>query len=223
MEEKQTKEALRQRFRRFYDPAKNEGFFARRIVLVEGGTEVYALPIYFDAIGFNVDREEVAILSAGSVDALDYLYIIFNELGIPCYVIFDADKPAEDFDVANLSADRRQDLRAKHRRNVQWLELFGAPELIPEDDLSFPKTTVHDRVTVFENEFEVQIHHSLPNYEVIKAEASKWYKGIKPLVARHIALHVVEEMPNAIPPIFYEIRDSIRSLEWAGSCLMLDD
>jgi len=218
-----TEEALRQRFRRFYDPTKNEGFFAKRIVLVEGNTEAYALPIYFDAIGFNIDREEVAILSAGSVNALNYLYLIFNELGIPCYVIFDADKPVEDFDAAKLSKEKRKELRDKCQRNTNWLKLFGAPELIPEDEFGFPETTVHDRVTVFQNKFEVQIHHSLPNYEAIKAEASKWYKGVKPLIARHIALYVVEEMPDAIPSILYKIRDKIRSLEWPGSCLMLDD
>jgi predicted ATP-dependent endonuclease of OLD family len=218
-----TEEALRQRFRRFYDPAKNEGFFAKRIILVEGGTEMYALPIYFDAIGFNIDREEVAIIGAGSVNALDYLYIIFNELGIPCYVIFDADKPVEGFDVAKLSNEKRKELRSKCQRNANWLKLFGAPKLIPEDEFGFPETTVHDRVAVFQNKFEVQVHHSLPNYEAIKAEASKWYKDIKPLLARHIALHVVEEMPEAIPPILHEIRDKIRSLEWHGSCLMLDE
>jgi predicted ATP-dependent endonuclease of OLD family len=218
-----TKEALRQRFRRFYDPAKNEGFFAKRIILVEGGTEMYALPIYFDAIGFNIDREEVAIIAAESVDALGNLYIIFNELGIPCYVIFDADKPVEDFDVANLSKEKRKELKKKCERNAKWLKLFGASELIPEDEFGFPETTVHDRVTVFQNNFEVQVHHSLPNYATIKAEASKWYKDIKPLLARHLALHVVEEMPDAIPSIFRDMRDKIRGLQWPGSCLMLDD
>jgi len=218
-----TGEALRQRFRRFYDPTKNEGFFAKRIILVEGGTEVYALPIYLDAIGFNIDREETAIIGAGSVGALDYLYIIFNELGVPCYVVFDSDKPVEHFEVAKLSKEKRKDLERKCQRNAKWLEFFGAPELIPKDEFAFPETTVHDRVTIFQNNFEVQIHQSLRNYEAIKAEASKLYRKIKPLIARHIALHVTEQMPDAIPSIFHEMRDKIRALEWPGSCLMLDD
>ena len=124
--------SIREHFGRFYHPAKNEGFFARRVVLVEGATDEFALPLYFKALLFDVDLEQTSIINSDSVQHIDSLFLVFNELGIPCYVIFDGDKPQFDFsDLANLTSDQRTDVKTKGERNTHHLELFGLSDVVP--------------------------------------------------------------------------------------------
>lgn len=74
---------------------QDEGFFAEKVILVEGNTERYALPIYFQKLQFDLDKENIALIEAGSVDAIKAVHAIFSAFGIPVYVIFDGDKPKE--------------------------------------------------------------------------------------------------------------------------------
>lgn len=218
-----TAESIRGNFGRFYDPAKNEGFFAKKVILVEGPTEEYALPIYFRTLGYDLDQEQTAIINAGSVQHLDYLYIVFNELGIPCYVIFDGDKPMIDpFDPSTLNNEQRRDLKEKSKRNKSHLKIFGLPGLV--DDASeyfFPPTMVNDRITIFEHEFEVEIHQTLPGYAELKARASAFFgNDSKPLIARYIADQITQT-PEHIPALILTILENVRSCSHHGCCLMI--
>ena len=67
-------DSLRHRFGHICDESKNEGFFANKVILVEGDTEKYALPMYFEKNGLSLDSERICIITAGSVDCIDYLY-----------------------------------------------------------------------------------------------------------------------------------------------------
>jgi putative ATP-dependent endonuclease of OLD family len=219
-----TAESIRENFGRFYDPAKNEGFFARKVVLVEGLTEEYSLPIYFKSLNFDTDQEQVAIISAGSVQHLDYLYIVFNELGIPCYVIFDGDKPrTEPFDPSIVSGDVRRDLRKKSRRNKDLLNLLGLSDQVDEDDeYFFPRKIITEHVAVFEHEFEVEVQHPLPEYEKLKSEATEIFgNDSKPLIARYIARQISQDVDH-IPEVIKVILDNVKLCTFHGSCLFLD-
>lgn len=216
--------SIREHFGRFYHPTKSEGFFARRVVLVEGATEEYSLPIYFKSLGYDVDLEQTSIINAESVQHIDSLFLVFNELGIPCYVIFDGDKPQYDF--SNLTAitpEQREDIGAKSKRNKNHLEIFGASDLIPAGTNNFfPVTTIHQRVAIFENDFEAEVHMVLPNYEQLKTEATKLYRDSKPLIARHIAQSVSQE-PKNIPSVVSQILEQVKACQHHGTCLKLDD
>ncbi len=216
-----TDEGIREVFNRFYDPAKNEGFFAKKVVLVEGQTEEYALRIYFEAQGYNIDQEQVAIISTGSVQHMDSLFIIFNELGIPCYPIFDGDKPQEPFDPKTLNQDKSEDLKEKSKRNKHHLTMFGVPELISYEELYFfPSTSIHDRVTVWEHDFETDVHSSIANYSELKHQATRLFgSDSKPLVARYIAGQVVKDL-DSIPACITDLLEKVRACENHGSCLM---
>jgi len=48
--EKVSSESIREHYSHVYNPRRSEGFFASKIILVEGLTEEYSLPIYADAI-----------------------------------------------------------------------------------------------------------------------------------------------------------------------------
>jgi hypothetical protein len=212
-------EGLRQKFSHFYDAAKNEGFFANKVILVEGPTEEYALPIYFEALGFNLDQSQVAIISAGSVQNLNYLYIIFNELDIPCYLIFDGDKPIE-FDPNQIDTSQKDDLKNKSRRNIELLQFVGATEYITKETYFFP-CICENRVNVFEHEFEIEVHQILPKYNEWKAEATKLFgNDSKPLAARYIARKAVEA--SDIPVIISQILENVKACSHRGTCLLLE-
>lgn len=216
-------ESLRQSFRRFYDPAKNEGFFSKKVIIVEGETESEALPIYFRALGYDLDQEEVSIVHAGGVGAIDYLYIVFNELSIPCYVVFDADAPIEPCDFDSLPKEQKRKLKDRCKRNGDLLKILGVEALVPTEPHTFPETVVHQKVAVWKNKFEVQIHHPIPHYETWKAEASALFASdSKRLTARYIAEQVVEDENTEIPDLVAEICDKVQDLTWSGSCLMLE-
>ena len=217
-------ESLRQSFRRFYDPAKNEGFFSKKIIIVEGETELEALPIYLRALGYDLDQEEVSIIHAGGVGPIDYLYIVFNELSIPCYVVFDADAPVgyspDDFD--SLSREDKKKIKKCCKRNGDLLKLLGAEELVPTEPHIFLETTVHEKVAVWKNEYEVQIHHPMLRYKEWKAEASALFgSDSKRLTARYIAEQMVKDEDTDIPDLVVQIHDKVQALAWSGSCLML--
>src|SRR5690606_6982520 len=55
--------SIRHRFYHIIDESKNEGFFAKKIILIEGDTEKYALPNYFLAKGLDIDVSRIAIIS----------------------------------------------------------------------------------------------------------------------------------------------------------------
>ena len=89
-------ESIRELYANAYHPMRSEGFFAKRIILVEGATEQYALPIYAEALKHPLDHLGISVVDCGGKGPMDRLYRIFNELGIPCYLLFDYDKNSKD-------------------------------------------------------------------------------------------------------------------------------
>ena len=100
-----TDQSMRKLSSHAYHPNRSEGFFAKSIILVEGPTEQYALPIYAEACGFLLDVMNVSVVDSGGKGPMDRLYRIFNELGIPCYLLFDYDKSNEDRDIIKKSEE----------------------------------------------------------------------------------------------------------------------
>jgi predicted ATP-dependent endonuclease of OLD family len=68
-----------------------EGFFASKIILVEGVSDKAVLEGAYGAMGRRADAEGIAILSTDGKTKMDKPFYIFNMLGIPTYLIFDSD------------------------------------------------------------------------------------------------------------------------------------
>jgi predicted ATP-dependent endonuclease of OLD family len=209
--------SLRHRFGNICDESKNEGFFAKKIILIEGETEKYALPIYFSHQNFDVDTEGIAIITAGSVDNINYLYVIFNEFNIPCYIIFDGDKP--DQVLGELFGDKKEDALNKTRRNKELLKFVG--ETIDEKaEFFFPPTTVNEKFAIWEKDFEETFHKNLKNYSEIKGKAKKLYgTDSKPLTGRFFASYLTKEDPKNISPYINDLIENIKRCQWTKSCL----
>lgn len=116
----------------------NEGFFAKKIILVEGQSETLLLPYLFDLVGFDFIKEGISIVRCGSKSELDRFYRLYSEFGIPCYVIFDGDKHLTG------TSDEQENIKKNKA-------IFG---LLGENELDYPDGTPKDKYLGFEYEFE---------------------------------------------------------------------
>lgn len=206
---KPTPESMRERYSHVYSGTRAEGLFARKVVLVEGITEEYAIPLYSESLGYNMDREGVSVVSSGGKTQIDRLLRIFNEFKIPCFVIFDGDKSNKDPEIKKMTKE--------------LLDLFGWKGECP------PPTLVENRFAVFEEKYETQMSNEISDYNAI-VEAAKKELGLgsesgKPLIARYMARKLIEQGNKETDPAKYvpktikSIIDKIRVLKWEGSIL----
>ena len=85
------KESLRARLGNIITPWGSEGFFADKIVLVEGPSDRAAILTSAKLNGYNFDEKGIVVIPCESKSSLDKPYAIFSSLGIPTYVIWDWD------------------------------------------------------------------------------------------------------------------------------------
>ncbi|HCU01815.1 TPA: hypothetical protein DIC62_03415 [Candidatus Nomurabacteria bacterium] len=122
----------------------NEGFFAKKIILVEGQSESLLLPYFFDLIGFDYTKEGISIVRCGCKDEIDRFYRLYNEFGIPCFVLFDGDKQLEgsDEELENI------------QKNVYIMSLFG------EVESPYPDNVSREKYLGFETKLEDNLGYS---------------------------------------------------------------
>ncbi len=73
-----------------------KGMFAETIILVEGATEFFALPIYLKRIGYSLAEHGVEIVNCRGKDSIPLFWRLFRAYGYNCYFIFDGDAKAEE-------------------------------------------------------------------------------------------------------------------------------
>lgn len=196
-------ESMREQYGHAYTLSRNEGFFAKSLILVEGPTETYAIPIYAAAMGHDLDALSIGVIECGNKAQIDRLYRIFNELGIACYVVFDFDRDNEDKD--------------RIRESKELLALVCAPVVD-----SPTAATVEAQCAYFVNTWEDDLSAEIDDYTSLKTEARKSL-GIKqdgkPLVARFIARKLTKRTPSFIPPTVKRIVEMAVKVSHRGTCL----
>lgn len=191
-----TASGVRTRYRNICRLEHNDAFFARKIVLVEGETEEYSLPIFASGLGYDLDAFGVSVVNAHGKNNLDQLYQLYDCFGFPIYLIFDNDRGGK----------QRSDLET----NKTLLRMLGKPEELTPDG------SVTEEYAVLEKNFEHQMQISLDAISVGKYQALKQAaeqelgNRSKGLVARHMAQALVDE--QTIPDFIVKIITKIRSL-----------
>ena len=150
-------------------------FFANKIVLVEGPTEEYALPIYLDAVGYDTLENGVAVISVGGKGNLAKWWRFFSAYQIPTFVCFDNDAKKD-----NDGTKRKDALKA-----------IGIPELELNNILSTSDWNVNDRFCVFGSDFEDTFRASFIDYSSIEKEEIFRLGASKPIIARAVARKIV--------------------------------
>jgi putative ATP-dependent endonuclease of the OLD family len=202
-----TDKSVRVRYSHAYSPSRNEGFFAKKIILVEGQTELYALPLYAQAMGHDLDALSIGVVECGSKANINMLYRVFNELGIGCFVLFDFDR------------DNKDKKRVEESRKL--LNLLGAP------DIEKPEApAIESNYAYFVHVWEKDLESEIPNYQELK-EAGKQALGLeldsKPLLGRYVATRLVSDKPPTIPETLRAIIERAICVEYKGSCLHHED
>lgn len=80
-----------------------EGFFALKVVLVEGVGDQAAILAIANAHGFDLSAHGIAVVQVSGKNNLDKPLLIFRGLGIPTYVIWDNDLHPEEHQAANIA------------------------------------------------------------------------------------------------------------------------
>ncbi len=198
--------SMRDLYYHAYNPRRNEGFFASKIILVEGLTEEYSLPIYADAIpNCAFDPQGISVIECGGKGSMDRLFRIFNEFHIPCYILF-------DYDSGNLNKDIID-------KSKELLALAGESEGAP------PSVFVADGVACFPKKWELDLKDEIPDADTLAREARKEL-GLnpendsgKPLIARYIARKLIARDPAVVPPSLKTIIEKAVTVKWKQSCL----
>jgi putative ATP-dependent endonuclease of OLD family len=200
----------------FYEVAATDeiraGFFARKIILVEGPTEAEALPIYLTRVGLDVVREGIALIPVFGVGNLAKWLRFFGAYKIPTYVVFDNDA-AEDAD-----ANRRTDLF-----EALQLPLERRDELLEASSL-----VVQPTAAAFGVNFESTLADLFgTSYEAMSTDAADTYKlsreGSKPLVGRYVAEHIDPARESSAWALIGDLAEAIRGLVLNGAPQVADD
>lgn len=203
---KVTPESMRDRYSHAYNPRRNEGFFASKIVLVEGTTEEYSLPIYADSLpNCAFDPHGISAVECGGKGSMDRLFRIFNELHIPCFMLFDYDKGNSDEEII--------------RKSKELLALAGQSQEAPSSLL------VADGVACFPSKWETDLKSEIADADTLEAAARKELSLSndtgKPLIARYIARKLTSRNPPFVPPTLKKIIQKAIAVTWEKSCLKM--
>ncbi|WP_332736862.1 ATP-dependent nuclease [Flavihumibacter sp.] len=149
------------------------GFFANKIILVEGPTEELSLPIYFERLGFDPTEFGIEIIGVGGKGNLAKWWRLFTLYKIPTFICFDNDAKTEDKD-----GSRRQDA----------LKAIGIKDEELKNILSIENWCVSDRFCIFGTDFETTMRVSFEDYGKIESQVIETLgNSSKNLIARETA------------------------------------
>ena len=201
-------EGIREHYSHAFNPMINEGFFADKVVIVEGPSEQYSLPIYADGLSYNLDRNNVSAVDCGGKGQIDRVLRVFNGFRIPSYVWFDGDKDSKE---------------SKVRANtLELLELLGDPVKSIEE----VQTKVTGTYAVLEHDLERTLRGELEDYDKLLDEAASTLGPTgKPLKHRFIATRLRQMITDGhapeqvLPKTIVEIVRNLERVSYSGTVL----
>jgi putative ATP-dependent endonuclease of OLD family len=157
------------------------GFFANKIILVEGPTEEMTLPVYLEGAGLDTLENCIAVISVGGKGNLAKWWRFFSSYKVPTFVCFDNDAEKDNND------SKRKDA----------LKAIGIPGDQVSDVLSCDDWNINDQFCVFGADFEKTMQTSFANYALFEVEEKNRLGTFsKPIIARAVAKRVVSSERN---------------------------
>ncbi|MFN4220471.1 MAG: ATP-dependent nuclease [bacterium] len=90
-----------------------EAMFSRLVVIVEGDTELGAIPIFFENLGIDLDEYGITVLKADGVESFGNIKEVLNNFGIHCITFADRDTNRQEdgvHDVVTSGKDFEEDV-----------------------------------------------------------------------------------------------------------------
>jgi len=119
-------DTLPHRLRAIMTPHLNEGFFANAVVLVEGEDDHAAITAMSRLNGIDLDSLGIALIPVGGKRNLDRPALIFQQFGIPVYIVWDADSGRGETQGKCDSCGRALDNKPDPKDNHRLLRIVGA-------------------------------------------------------------------------------------------------
>jgi len=171
------------------------GFFANKIVLVEGPTEELTLPVYLEKVGLDTLKEGIEVINVAGKGNLAKWWRLFTLYEIPTFVCFDNDS--------------RKDGNGNKRKDA--LKAIGIPEEEIDELLTEEHWNINDNFCVFGEDFEATMRASFDEYEAIETDAKERLGDSKHIVAREVA-HELEVNDDVGWEWFKSLAESIENL-----------
>ena len=193
--------------RHIRNPWINEGFFSKCVILVEGDSDRAAILGASSALKINLESEDISIIPCFGKGGLDKVAIIFKQLCIPTYVIWDNDKDSEK----NSKKNSKKYKSGQIKNNRILLKLFGQKET------NYPSHVKNDHAviegtleTMLKNEigdkYDKMLDSCVMKYGLKKSDAEK-----NPTVIKTI-LEDLEKCGGKIPITLKQILEKIEQL-----------
>lgn len=201
---------IREQYSHVFNPMINEGFFANKVVIVEGPSEQYLLPIVADTVDYNLDKNNVSVIHADGKGQMDRLLRIFNGFKIPTFLWFDGDKNNSD--------------SATKEKTLELLKLVDNEK----SSIDEVETEVESTHAVLENNLEKTIQKEICyfDYNTLIDQATDLLGPTgKPLKNRFIATKLKKAVDSGesphdiIPDTIINILESIKELKYENSIL----
>lgn len=156
--------------RLFSDESK--GFFATKVLLVEGATEYYALPQIMRTLGHSLVQSGVEIVMASGKNSIPLYWRIFKAFGIQCACLFDGDGKGKD---KKSSENANNQLQA-----LLGIDVNGLLATLGED------AYITENVAFFKVDFETFMRTEVSSYAQHEEECRKLGIESKPGLARAV-------------------------------------
>ncbi len=104
-----------------FDAQRNEFFFARCVMFVEGNTERIALPLAFRALGTDINKESISVIECGGKTKIPLFARTARAFNIPFVVLADLDIREID---NTWSADRKKAQQEKNGQHEKWNKIL---------------------------------------------------------------------------------------------------
>ncbi len=165
---------MREKLLKEFDPERNELFFARHVILVEGDTEKLALLAYAQRLGIDLNRQGCSIVEVGSKNDLPFFADVLQSFGIPHTLVFDEDVPSTP-----EGKGRHDEFNASLRQRKGGMT----------------------RVVMLTPKFEVQVEEELGS-ELYRKMEQRYATRSKPRFARLIAADAEAPVPSFVEDVF---------------------
>jgi len=164
-----------------FDAERKELFFAKGVLLVEGGTEKVAMPLAFQALGTDINRMGISIIDVGGKTKIPLFAQVMNAFEIPYVVLVDKD-------VRAIAAEWNEKRNVKEPERIRKHELWNS---------SIESECPADVVFWLNPDFESEL--GLPREESEKIDrALDMFKGISGEDVPNCLLRPIEKLTELV-------------------------
>lgn len=184
----------------------SQAVFAKRVVLCEGRTDS-ALLEALAALDRPFEQDGIAVAECHGKSIIPIALAILNGLGIPCFVLFDADRQVKEkleSSDKGTEVERDAQIAAIATKNRQLLELCGEE---PED---WPERAVRTRCANFTGNIESDISEIWPEL-VIERDRIASELGLRPKSGE--VYRRAPERAGEVPEYLQRLLSAIRALD----------